>query len=143
MTQITLKLHEILTLEAELNGFINPQTGEKVLEGFLKEKLNLKTKYYLTKLSEELKKEKATLDGLRDELIKEYGEEKDGVMSLDTFIGEGDKKKVNPKFIEFQEKYTELLNEEKDIDYTPIPVSTLETVESNENYAILFKLIED
>lgn len=143
MTQITLKLHEILTLEAELNGFVNPQTGEKVLEGFLKEKLNLKTKYYLTKLSEELKKEKATLDGLRDELIKEYGEEKNGTMSLDAFIGEGDKKEVNPKFIEFQQKYTELLNEEKDVDYTPIPLSTLETVESNENYAILFKLIED
>lgn len=143
MAQITLKLHEILTLEAELNGFVNPQTGQKVLEGFLKEKLSLKTKYYLTKLSEELKKEKATLDGLRDELIKEYGEEKDGQVSLDTFIGEEDKKEINPKFIDFQQKYTELLNEDKDIDYTPIPVSALETVESNENYAILFKLIED
>jgi len=44
MAQITLKLHEILTLEAELNGFVNPQTGEKVLEGFLKERLNLATK---------------------------------------------------------------------------------------------------
>jgi len=143
MAQITLKLHEILTLEAELNGFTNPQTEEKVLEGFLKEKLNLKTKYYLTKLSEELKKEKATLDGLRDELIKEYGEEKDGKISLDTFIGEGDKKEFNPKFIEFQKKYTELLNEDKDIEYTPIPVSALDAVESNENYTILFKLIEE
>ena len=143
MAQITLKLHEILTLEAELNGFINPQTGEKVLEGFLKEKLNLKTKYYLTKLSEELKKEKTTLDGLRDELIKEYGEEKEGKISLDTFIGDDDKKEVNPKFIEFQQKYTELLNEDKDIEYTPIPVSALDAVESNENYTILFKLIEE
>ncbi len=143
MAQITLKLHEILTLEAEINGFVNPQTGEKVLDGFLKEKLNLKTKYYLTKLSEELKKEKATLDGLRDELIKEYGEEKEGKISLDTFIGEDDKKEFNPKFIDFQQKYTELLNEEKDIDYTAIPLSALEAVESNENYSVLFKLIED
>ena len=143
MAQITLKLHEILTLEAELNGFVNPQTGEKVLDGFLKEKLNLKKKYYLTKLSEELKKEKATLDGLRDELIKEFGEEKDGMVSLDTFVGEGDKKKVNPKFVEFQDKYTELLNEEKEISYTPISISTLDIVESSENYSILFKLIEE
>lgn len=143
MAQITLKLHEILTLEAELNGFVNPQTGQKVLEGFLKEKLNLKTKYYLTKLSEELKKEKATLDGLRDDLIKEYGEEKDGQISLDTFIGEGDKKELNPKFLDFQQKYTELLNEEKEISYTPISISTLDIVESSENYSILFKLIEE
>jgi len=94
MAQITLKLHEILTLEAELNGFVNPNTGEKVLDGFLKEKLNLGTKYRLTKLSEELKKEKAILDGLREDLIKELGEEKDGQVSIPTFE---DKKQTKAK----------------------------------------------
>ena len=142
MAQITLKLHEILTLEAELNGFVNPQTGEKVLEGFLKERLNLATKYRLTKLSEELKKEKAILDGLRDELIKEYGTEKNGQISINTFEDE-EKTKVNPKFIEFQSKYTELLEEDKSVDYTPLSISDLDKVESNENYSILFKLIEE
>lgn len=142
MAQITLKLHEILTLEAELNGFTNPQTGERVLEGFLKEKLNLATKYRLTKLSEELKKEKAILDGLREDLIKELGEEKDGQISIPTFE---DKKqtKINPKFIEFQSKYTELLDTDKNIEYTPLTISDLDKVETNENYSILFKLIEE
>ena len=142
MAQITLKLHEILTLEAELNGFTNPQTGERILEGFLKEKLNLGTKYRLTKLSEELKKEKAILDGLREDLIKEYGEEKDGQVSIPPFE---DKKqtKINPKFIEFQSKYTQLLDEDKTVDYTPLAISELEKIESNENYSILFKLIEE
>lgn len=142
MAQITLKLHEVLTLEAELNGFVNPNTGEKVLEGFLKEKLNLGTKYRLTKLSEELKKEKAILDGLREELIKELGEEKDGQILISTFE---DKKqtKVNPKFIEFQSKYTELLDTDKNIEYTPLSISDLDKVETNENYSILFKLIQE
>jgi uncharacterized membrane protein YheB (UPF0754 family) len=142
MSQITLKLNEILTLEAELNGFTNPQTGEKVLEGFLKEKLNLATKYRLTKLSEELKKEKSILDGLRDELIKEYGTEEDGQTTIKMFE---DKKqtKINPKFVEFQSKYTELLDEEKVIDYTPLTISDLDKIESNENYSILFKLIQE
>lgn len=142
MTQITLKLHEILTLEAELNGFTNPQTGERVLEGFLKEKMNLATKYRLTKLSEELKKEKAILDGLRDELIKEHGEEKDGQVSIPTFE---DKKqtKINPKFIEFQAKYTELLDTDKNIEYTPLSISDLDKVESSENYTVLFKLVQE
>jgi hypothetical protein len=142
MTQITLKLHEILTLEAELNGFTNPQNGERVLEGFLKEKLNLATKYRLTKLSEELKKEKSILDGLRDELIKEYGEEKEGQISIATFE-DADQKKVNPKFVEFQSKYTELLDEEKAIDYTPLTIDDLDKIESNENYSVLFKLIQE
>jgi uncharacterized membrane protein YheB (UPF0754 family) len=142
MSQITLKLHEILTLEAELNGFTNPQTGEKVLEGFLKEKLNLATKYRLTKLSEELKKEKSILDGLRDELIKEYGTEEDGQTTIKMFE---DKKqtKINSKFLEFQSKYTELLDEEKVIDYTPLTISDLDKIESNENYSVLFKLIQE
>jgi uncharacterized membrane protein YheB (UPF0754 family) len=142
MSQITLKLNEILTLEAELNGFTNPQTGEKVLEGFLKEKLNLATKYRLTKLSEELKKEKAILDGLRDDLIKEYGTEEEGQTSIKMFE---DKKqtKINPKFIEFQSKYTEFLDEEKVIDYTPLTISDLDKIESNENYSVLFKLIQE
>jgi hypothetical protein len=142
MAQITLKLQDILTLEAELNGFTNPKTGEKVLEGFLKEKLNLATKYRLTKLSEELKKEKYILDGLRDELIKEYGTEEDGQISIQMFE---DKKqtKINPKFVEFQSKYTELLDEEKVIDYTPLTISDLDKIESNENYSILFKLIQE
>jgi hypothetical protein len=142
MSQITLKLNEILTLEAELNGFTNPQTGEKVLEGFLKEKLNLATKYRLTKLSEELKKEKSILDGLRDELIKEYGTEEDGQTTIKMFE---DKKqtKINSKFLEFQSKYTELLDEEKVIDYTPLTISDLDKIESNENYSVLFKLIQE
>jgi uncharacterized membrane protein YheB (UPF0754 family) len=142
MSQITLKLNEILTLEAELNGFTNPQTGEKVLEGFLKEKLNLATKYRLTKLSEELKKEKAILDGLRDDLIKEYGTEENGQISIQMFEDK-EQGKINPKFVEFQSKYTELLDEEKSIDYTPLTISDLDKIESNENYSILFKLIEE
>ena len=142
MAQIELSLAEILTLEAELNGFTNPQTGERVLEGFLKEKLNLATKYRLTKLSEELKKEKSILDGLRDELIKEYGSEKDGQVSIDMFEDES-KTKVNPKFIEFQGKYAELLDEKKEISYTPLSISDLESVNTNENYVILFKLIQE
>jgi len=141
MAQITLKLHEILTLEAELNGFINPSTGEKMLEGFLKEKLNLGTKYRLSKLADELKKEKSILDGLREDLIKEYGEEKDGQISIPTFEGD-DRTKVNPKFIEFQSKYSELLDEDKTIDYSPISVSELDKIESNENYTVLFRLVD-
>jgi len=79
---------------------------------------------------------------LRDELIKEYGEEKNGQISIETFEDK-EKGKINPKFIEFQSKYTELLDEDKSVDYTPLSISDLDKVESNENYSILFKLIEE
>ncbi len=141
MAQIELSLAEILTLEAELNGFTDPQTNQRVVEGFLKEKLNLATKYRLSKLASELTKEKELLDKLKTELIKEYGEEKeDGNITVEMFEDEA-KTKINPKFIELQQRYTELLNEKKEIEYTPLSISDLESVTTNDNYVVLFKLV--
>ena len=142
MSTIELSLAEILTLEAELNGYVNPQTGEKVLDGFLKEKLNLTTKYWLSKLSNKLQSEKSILDKIREDLIKEYGEEKNGNISIEMFEDES-RTKVNPKFVEFQQKYAELLDERREITYSPLKLSDLEDVKTNENYVVLFKLIAD
>jgi hypothetical protein len=142
MATIELSLAEILTLEAELNGFVNPQTGEKVLDGFLKEKLNLTTKYWLSKLSSKLQSEKAILDKIKQDLIREYGEEKDGMMSIEMFEDEA-RTKVNPKFVEFQQKYAELLEEKREITYSPLKLSDLEEVKTNENYVVLFNLVAD
>jgi uncharacterized membrane protein YheB (UPF0754 family) len=142
MAQIELSLSEILTLEAELNGFINPQTGEKIIDGLMKQKLGLGMKYRLTKLSEELKAEKVILDGLRDDLIKEYGEEVDGQISINAFEDE-ERTKINPKFIEFQDKYGELLLEKKEIIYSPIPLSDIESIVSDDTYNVLFKLVQE
>ena len=142
MATIELSLAEILTLEAELNGFVNPQTGEKVLDGFLKEKLNLTTKYWLSKLSSKLQSEKAILDKIKQDLIREYGEEKDGMMSIEMFEDEA-RTKVNPKFVEFQQKYAELLEEKREITYSPLKLSDLEEVKTNENYVVLFSLVAD
>ncbi len=141
MAQIELSLAEILTLEAELNGFTDPKTNQRVVEGFLKEKLNLATKYRLSKLASELTKEKELLDKLKTELIKEYGEEKeDGTVTVEMFEDE-DKTKINPKFIELQQRYLELLDEKKEIEYTPLSISDLESVTTNDNYVVLFKLV--
>ena len=142
MSTIELSLAEILTLEAELNGYVNPQTGEKVLDGFLKEKLNLTTKYWLSKLSNKLQSEKSILDKIREDLIKEYGEEKNGNISIEMFEDES-RIKVNLKFVEFQQKYAELLDEKREITYSPLKLSDLEDVKTNENYVVLFKLIAD
>jgi len=142
MEKIKLSLADLLTLEAELNGYVNPQSGEQILSGFLKEKLNLATKYWLTRLSDKLASEKKTIEGLRDELIKKFGVEKDGNVGIETFLDE-ERTKVNPKFVEFQDEWTKLLSEEKEIDYNPLSISDLEKVESSENYSIVFKLVKE
>jgi ribosomal protein L2 len=142
MEKIKLSLAELLTLEAELNGYVNPQSGEQILSGFLKEKLNLATKYWLTKLSDKLTSKKKTIEVLRDELIKKFGEEKDGNIGIETFLDE-EKTKVNPKFIEFQDEWAKLLSEEEDIEYNPLTVADLEKIDSEGNYNLVFKLVKE
>jgi hypothetical protein len=142
MEKIKLSLAELLTLEAELNGYVNPQSGEQILSGFLKEKLNLATKYWLTKLSDKLTSKKKTIEVLRDELIKKFGEEKDGNIGIETFLDE-EKTKVNPKFIEFQDEWAKLLSEEEEVEYNPLTVADLEKIDSEGNYNLVFKLVKE
>ena len=142
MEKIKLSLADLLTLEAELNGYVNPQSGEQILSGFLKEKLNLATKYWLTKLSDKLTAKKKTIETLRDELIKKFGEEKDGSIGIETFLDE-EKTKVNPKFIEFQDEWAKLLSEEEEVEYNPLTVSDLEKIDSEGNYNLVFKLVKE
>jgi hypothetical protein len=142
MEKIKLSLAELLTLEAELNGYVSPQTGEQILSGFLKEKLNLATKYWLTKLSDKLTAKKKTIEVLRDELIKKFGEEKDGNIGIETFLDE-EKTKVNPKFIEFQDEWAKLLAEEEEVEYNPLTVADLEKIDSEGNYNLVFRLVKE
>jgi uncharacterized protein with HEPN domain len=74
MEKISLKLGDILQLESEINGYTNPNTGDQVLKGFLKQNLSIILKYELSELGETLSKERKKIETLRDELIQKYGE---------------------------------------------------------------------
>jgi hypothetical protein len=147
----SFKLFELLNLEAELAGATNNQTGEKIIEGLLNQKLPVVTKYHLNILLSNLSAEKKTIDALRDELIKKYGtEDKDGNIGISMVIEAGevnDKgepiKDINPAYIEFNDEYGELLNQEKEIQIPQIKLSDLDKIETKDNYVLIFKhLIE-
>lgn len=142
MEKKTLKLVQFFNLEAELNGAVNPQTGEKLTKGILSEKLQLKTKYWLSDLSKRVKEQTDACQTLRDELIKKYGEETDGGISIAQVIEEDGKKVVNPKFISFQNEFNALLNEEREIEYKEISIDELGEVETTEVYDTLFSLLK-
>jgi hypothetical protein len=150
MEKITLRLGDILQLESEINGFTNPETGKQVYGGFVKQNLSIMLKYELTELSEFLTKERKKVEGLRDELIKKYGEEdgKGGVMVKmidETKDDDGNviSSKFNENYLKFDEEYSTLLNNEKEIEYPEITKSDLkEAGKSNDDYRVLFKLIK-
>ena len=150
MEKITLKLGDVLQLESEINGYIEPQTGEQMFEGFSKQNLSIILKYELSDFSTELKGERTKVEALRDELIKKYGEEdgNGGVLvkmynEVKDDEGNVTGKVVNPQYIEFDNEYGVLLNQEIEIEYPEITKEDLkEAGKTKDKYQVLFKLIK-
>lgn len=151
MEKIKLKLGEVLQLESEINGYIEPKSGEVILEGFTKQNLSIILKYELSDFSTILKGEKTKVDTLRDELIKKHGEDDgNGGIMVKMYINEvkdengvligGD---YNPKYIEFDNEYGTLLNQEIELDHPEITKEDLKDAgKSKDKYVVLFKLIK-
>jgi hypothetical protein len=127
MKTTTLTLGEIYTLNLELFGNENNK-------GLLSQPLTLKVKYWLQRLADKLKSEVATIDEIRNGLIKELGTEEDGQVQIKT---------DSPNFVKFQEQYMELLNEEKEISHAVFTLDQFENLEAAEYYAIFLKLIDE
>jgi hypothetical protein len=143
MNKKKLTLGEIINLEAEINGVTNPQTGEVLLKGLLGENINLVIKYRLTKLAESLASDKKTLDDMRNDLIKKYGEEDaKGNISVETHLDKA-KTQINPKFEEFVKEYNTLLAEQKEIDFPSITLEDIKDVKSEGFYGTFLKLITE
>ena len=150
MEKITLKLGDVLQLESEINGFVDPQTGNQVFEGFTKQNLSIILKYELSDLSTELKSERTKIEALRDELIKKHGEDdgKGGIMvkmynEITDEEGNVISKPINPKYLEFDQEYGTLLNQDKEIEVPEITKDDLKDAgKSKDQYVILFKLVK-
>ena len=117
MEKISLKLSEFYQLEAELNGVTNQQTGEKLSNGLVNEKVKLTTKYWLSDLAKKVAAEKAAVESVKEELIKKHGEaDETGNISIPVYINEQKDeegnligREINPKFVEFQNEFNTLL----------------------------------
>jgi uncharacterized protein (UPF0216 family) len=85
----------------------------------------------------------------KEELIKKHGEtDETGNISIPMYIDivkdeEGNivDGKNNPKFIEFQNEFNTLLQEEKELEYKAVKLSALDSIESDSNYPTFFKLV--
>jgi hypothetical protein len=150
MEKVTLKLQEFYQLNSELNGFVNQQTGETVSPGLLTERVKLTTKYWLADLAKKITAEKESIDKLREELVKKYGVEENGGISIPIYINEvidNETKEVisreiNPNFISFQNDFNLLLQEERELEYHPFKLEEFENVETDGVYVTFFKLIQ-
>lgn len=150
MEKVSLKLYEFYNLEAELNGVTNQQTGEVTSKGLLAEKLKLTTKYWINDLAKKVTAEKEAVEAIKQDLIKKHGEtDEQGNISIPMYINvvtdeEGNvaSRDVNPKFVEFQNEFNSLLNEEKEIEHKEFKLEEFENVETDGAYTTFLKLVK-
>jgi hypothetical protein len=142
MAEYKIKLGEILNLAIELEGYKNPETGETIVKGIINRELNLVGKYWLTKLAKTVADEKAKVEALRTELIKQYGTtNEDGTVQIQMYTDET-KTTFDPIYVEFMNELAKLLSEETTLTYEPIKLSLLNKIDTDENYAILYNFID-
>lgn len=150
MEKITLKLSEFYQLDAELNGVVNQSTGETLSKGLLSEKIKLTTKYWLHDLTKKVATEKESVEKLKEELIKKYGKEENGAVSIPVFINEVideetkevKSRDVNPDFVNFQNDFNALLQEERELEYHSFNIEDFDSVETEGIYNTFFKLVK-
>ena len=151
MRDIKIKLDELLQLEGEISGFVNPENGQVIYEGFLKQKLSILLKYELNDFVETLVKHRKNVDTLRNELIQKYGEidKNTGNLRVNKFFEVKDddgniiSKSINPNFIEFDKEYGLLLDKEVELSAPEITLEDLSDIgKVKDDYKILFKLIK-
>jgi len=136
---MNLNLKEIISLHYELNGLTkNNQDGqpEVALQGILKQKMSLKAKVYLQRLNKVVADEIKLYEDTRKELFEKYGKQTDNDIVID---GDDIRK--------FNEEHEEILNAEKTIDVTALwssdlTLDSLSSIETDEYYPVLFKLID-
>ena len=150
MEKIALKLYEFYNLEAELNGVTNQQNGEVTSKGLLAEKLKLTTKYWIGDLAKKAAGEKEAVEAIKQDLIKKHGEADDqGNVSIPMYInvvtdedGKTVSRDINTKFVEFQNEFNALLNEEKEIEHKEFQLEDFENVETEGAYVTFLKLVK-
>ena len=148
MAKTSLTIDQILQLDAEINGFTNPQSNEVIYEPFSKQPLSILLKYELKEFSERLKSEREKVDGLRNELIEKYGEKtEDGGIQITPTIEEKKGKKTetvkNPKYVEFITEYNKLLQKEIELEHPEITKDDLRDAgKTKDQYDILFRLVK-
>ena len=142
-----LTIDQILQLDAEINGYTNPQNGEVIYEGFASQPLSILLKYELRELSDKLKEERTKVDELRNELIEKFGEktEEGGIQITPTVEQKKGKKTEtvkNPKYVEFLNEYNKLLSKEIELDHPVITKEDLKDAgKTKDRYNILFNLV--
>jgi hypothetical protein len=134
MKKIKLRLFEYYSLNLELNG-------TEQVKGLLQETLPLVLKYHLTTLAKKVQEEMEVVEKIKLELAQKYGKSNDDGSWMFEMYVDAEQKEVSQNYISFHNEFNTLLNEEKEMEYSPIKLSYLEDIKSDSNFPTIFKMV--
>jgi hypothetical protein len=144
MAKTSIKYGHLNELYFELGGMTDSKSGEVFMEGILKQKLKFKTKFFLNHLLEKVTAEKEKVDNAVKELMEKYGEytEDGSSIVIPEKVQQDDQEITNPNLVEFNKDISEFLNSALEIEHGHMPIDDFDSIETGENYPILFKFIQ-
>jgi len=133
MKKSTLTISDFLALEDELTK------GKHCL---LAQKLAMTTKYYLNSMLNNVKTETTPCNDIKNELVKKYGEEKDGNITINIKIkNEQGEEILNPNMLKFQDEFSPVLLIEKELEHKDFNIEEFKDVSSEGFYPVFYKLL--
>ena len=133
MKESLLKISEFIALENELTKGKFP---------LLTQKISFTTKYWLNILLADVKKESDPSNDIKNDLVKKWGVEDKGKVSLDMFIKTEDGEEIiNPNMLKFQEEFSPVLIIEKELKHKDFNIEEFKDVSSEGYYPVFYKLI--
>lgn len=136
---MNLKMHEKIELYYELNGLSQVVENKNVtiLVGALKQKMSLKNKMYLQRLNNLILEDIKLYEESKKELFEKLGKEESGNYTI-----------PEENLAKFNKEQADLLSAEKEINVATLwgedfTIDSLENIETEEVYPILFKVIEN
>jgi|NOAtaT_7_FD_contig_31_1303170_length_703_multi_4_in_0_out_0_1 hypothetical protein len=150
MEKVTLKLIDFYSLQTEINGAFNQQANQLIIRGIINETTKLTTKMKVAELLNKVNVEVEANNAKRSELVDKHGDkQEDGASVITPFInvqtndaGEVVSRENNPKFLEFQQEFQQILQEEKEFEFEPFTKEDLEGLYTEFNYPQFYKLVK-
>ena len=131
MKKLSLTIAELLQLQAEL-------VGNQNVKGLLALKLNMLSKYRLSLLYKVVSEELSVYQKINEELIKKYGEEKDGSFIIMNFVEDSKtgEKTLNPNIEKYAEEINPILQEERELETPEIKIGDFQDTKVEGYYPV-------
>lgn len=145
LKKIEVTIPEALMLTEEMNGVPSPDRKSILLKGLFSQKLTMTAKFDLKLLFNKMTEIIKASDEVKNEFIKENGEEKDGNFEIKQKITKkvkGEDQEIdNPKFLEFRKMYEDLMSKKHEIEFKELDPADF-TFEAEEVYPMFMETME-